>query len=38
VFLIIFVKLVAAVALIAVYNKQTVYTNSLVFYMRVKVL
>jgi hypothetical protein len=38
VFLIILVKLIAAVALIAVYNKQTVHTNSLVLYMRVKVL
>jgi hypothetical protein len=38
VFLIILVKLVAAVALIAVYNKQMVHTNSLVLYMRVKVL
>jgi hypothetical protein len=34
----ILIKLVAAIALIAVYNKQTVHTNSLVLYMRVKVL
>jgi hypothetical protein len=38
VFLTILVKLVATVALIAVYNKQTVHTNSLVLCMRVKVL
>jgi hypothetical protein len=38
VFLTILVKLMAAVALMAVYNKQIVHTNSLVLYMRVKVL
>ena len=37
-FLIVLVELVAAVALIAVNNKQTVYTNSLVLCIRVKVL
>jgi hypothetical protein len=38
VFFIVLVKLVAAVALMAVNNKQTVCTNSLVLCMRVKVL
>ena len=37
-FLTVLVELVAAVALIAVYNKQTVCTNSSVLSMRVKVL
>ena len=38
VFLTVLVELVAAVALIAVYNKQTVHANSSVLCMRVKVL
>jgi hypothetical protein len=37
-FFTVLIKLVAAVALIAVNNKQTVCTNSLVLCMRVKVL
>ena len=38
VFLTVLVELVAAVALIAVYNKQTVCANSPILCMRVKVL
>ena len=38
VFLTVLVELVAAVALIAVYNEQTVHANSSVLCMRVKVL
>jgi hypothetical protein len=37
-FLTILVKLIAAIALIAIYNKQIVHTNSLILCMRVKVL
>jgi hypothetical protein len=37
-FFIILVKLISTIALISVCNKQIVYTNSLVLYIRVKVL
>jgi hypothetical protein len=37
-FFIILIKLIAAVALIAVFNKEIVCTNSLILYMRIKVL
>jgi hypothetical protein len=37
-FLIILIKLIAAIALIAVYNKQIVHTSRLILFIRVKVL